>query len=42
MLGLPSYVNNVVKSEASMIINIIMHHQEEDKCLLQYAEKLDE
>jgi len=35
-------VGDAVKSEASMIINIMMHHHEEDKCLLQYAEKLDE
>jgi len=35
-------MENEVKSEASMIINIIMRYHEEDKFLLQYAEKLDE
>jgi len=34
-------VGDVVKSKASMIVNIIMRHHEEDKCLLQYAENLD-
>jgi hypothetical protein len=31
-----------VKNKASMIINIIMRHHEEDKCLSQYAENLEE
>jgi len=35
-------VGDAVKSEASMIVNIIMRHDEEDECLLQYAENLDE